>query len=102
MTQNAIWDSEGNVLYYWHDHDKGIHFQIEYFADPANSIENDTEVQFILPKSEFIKVYEKFEIDTALDIHQALNAISASGRGEEFCEAIDVSIQVVDRFVWVN
>lgn len=102
MTQNAIWDSNGNVLYYWHDHDKGIHFQIEYYADPAGVITDDTEVQFILPRSEYSKVYESFEIDPELDIHQALNAISASGRGEEFCIALDDHIKVVDRFVWIS
>jgi hypothetical protein len=102
MTQNAIWDSEGHVLYYWHDHNKGIHFQIEYYADPDGIIQNDTEVQFIMPTSEFAKVYEFFEIDPELDIHQALNVISASGRGEDFCSELEKRIEIVDRFVWVS
>lgn len=102
MTKDAIWDCHGNVLYYWHDHDKGIHFQIEYYADPSGVIKDDTEVQFILPISEYPKVYASFEIDPELDIHQALNVISATGRGEDFCTELDDNIQVVDRFVWIT
>jgi len=47
-------------------------------------------------------VYQFFEIEPELDIHQALNMISASGRGEDFCSELDRRIEVVDRFVWVN
>lgn len=100
MKQQELLNEEYEVLYYWDVVEKGVHFEYESFGGSDGSM--DVETQFIMPTSEFHKVYEMFDVDLSLDIAQAIHQISSSGRGEEFSDALGVEIVVVDKFVWMS
>jgi hypothetical protein len=99
MKQEELLNKEFEVLYYWDLVEKGVHFEYESYAGTAGGM--DVETQFIMPTSEFHKVYEIFDIDTALDIAQAIHLISSSERGEELYDALGTEIDVIDKFVWM-
>jgi hypothetical protein len=43
-----------------------------------------------------------FGIAADVDIKDALNEISGTGLAKEFCDALNSTIKVVDKFVWMN
>jgi len=100
MKQQELLGEAYEVLYYWDVVEKGVHFEYESYAGSGG--EMDVETQFIMPISEFHKVYELFDIDIALDIAEAIHLISDSQRGEELYDALGTDIAVVDKFVWMN
>lgn len=102
MSQRELLDDEGEVIYYWDVADVGVHFEIEIFGDPGSEFSMDSELQFTVPKSEFPKIYAMFEIDPVNEIDDAIQEISDSGRGLELSQAFEDSIQVMDKFVWMN
>ena len=98
--QQELLDEEYGVLYYWDEVEKGVHFEFESYASGDGGM--DVETQFIMPTSEFHKVYELFDIDPSLGISQAINLISESQRGEELADALGTEIGLVDKFVWMS
>lgn len=102
MKQQELLNEEHEVLYFWDITEQGVHFEYESVGRPGSAFSMDTEIQFTMPISEFHKVYEMFGIDTSLDIAQAILAISGSGRGEAFYDALGTEIEVIDKFVWMN
>ena len=100
MTQQELLNEEYEVLYYWDVVEKGVHFEYESYAGADGGM--DVETQFIMPVSEFPKVYELFDIDIALDISEAIHLISDSQRGEELYDALGTEIGLVDNFVFMN
>jgi hypothetical protein len=100
MTQQELLNEEYEVLYYWDVVEKGVHFEFESYAGDDGGM--DVETQFIMPTSEFHKVYQLFDIDTSLDIAEAIQLISDSQRGEELYDALGTEIGLVDKFVFMN
>jgi len=100
MKQQELLGEDYEVLYYWDVVEKGVHFEYESYA--GGDGEMDVETQFIMPTSEFHKVYELFDIDIALDIAEAIHLISDSQRGEELYDALGAEIAVIDKFVFMN
>jgi hypothetical protein len=62
----------------------------------------DMEVQFVMPESEYLKMKEMFGIESDVDIEDAINEISGTEFAEELCDALNSTIKVVDRFVWMD
>jgi hypothetical protein len=100
MKQQELLGEDYGVLYYWDVVEKGVHFEFESYAGDDGGM--DVETQFIMPTSEFHKVYELFDIDTSLDIAEAIQLISDSQRGEELYDALGTEIGLVDKFVFMN
>lgn len=100
MNQQELLNAECEVLYYWDVVEKGVHFEYESFAGSDGGM--DVETQFIMPTSEFHKVYELFDIDVSLDIAEAIHKISNSQRGEQLYDALGIEIEVIDKFVFMN
>ena len=100
MKQQELLNEEYEVLYYWDVVEKGVHFEYESFAGSDGGM--DVETQFIMPTSEFHKVYELFDIDASLDIAEAIHKISNSQRGEQLYDALGIEIEVIDKFVSMN
>lgn len=102
MKQQELISADNEVLYFWDITEKGVHFEYESIGRPGSAFSMDSEIQFTMPISEFHKVYEMFDINTSLDIAQAILEISGSGRGEAFYDALGTEIEVIDKFVWMN
>ena len=102
MKQQELLSADNEVLYFWDITEKGVHFEYESLGTPGSAFSMDSEIQFTMPISEFHKVYEMFSISTSLDIAEAIHAISGSGRGEAFYDALGTEIEVIDKFVWMN
>jgi len=100
MTQQELLGEDYGVLYYWDVVEKGVHFEYESYAGADGGM--DVETQFIMPVSEFHKVYQLFDIDASLDIAEAIQLISDSQRGEELYDALGTEIGLVDKFVFMN
>lgn len=100
MTENVLKDSEGRPLYYWNAVDNGIRFEFEYYARDAD--EGDLEISFTMPRSEYHKVYEKYEIAESVPMEEAIAQISDSGRGAQLQKDLMESIERVDPFSWLS
>ena len=102
MSQSELLDDEGEVIYYWDVTDVGVHFEIETYGIPGSEFSMDTEVQFTVPESEFVKIYELFKLDPADGIASAIQEISDTGRGLELWDALEHEIKVIDKSVWMS
>jgi hypothetical protein len=102
VKQNELLNEAGEVLYYWDVTDKGVHFEFESSGIPGTAFSMDMEVQFVMPESEYLKMKEMFGIESDVDIEDAINEISGTEFAEELCDALNSTITVVDRFVWMN
>ena len=102
MNKGTLRNANGEPLYYWSVNDKGIHFQFEFRPESDDPSDADMEVQFIMPHSEYYKVYEQFEIDATTPMENAIAIISDSGRGDQLVEALNEQIEVEDKFLWMN
>jgi hypothetical protein len=102
VKQNELLNEEGEVLYYWDVTEKGVHFEFESSGVPGTAFSMDMEVQFVMPESEYLKMKEMLGIAPDVDIEDAINEISGTESAEELCDALNSTIAVVDRFVWMN
>ena len=102
IKQNVLLSEEGMELYYWDVSEKGVHFEFESSGTPGTAFSMDMEVQFVMPESEYSVMKEMFGIEADLEIEDAINQISGTEFAEEFCDALNSTIKVVDRFVWMN
>jgi hypothetical protein len=102
VKQNELLSEDGEVLYYWDVTEKGIHFEFESSGVPGTAFSMDMEVQLVMPESEFPTMKAMFGIAADVDIEDALNEISGTGFAEEFYDALNSTIKVVDKFVWMN
>ncbi len=102
VKQNELLSEDGEVLYYWDVTEKGIHFEFESSGVPGSAFSMDMEVQFVMPESEYPTMKAMFGIEADVDIEDALNEISGTEFAEEFCDALNSTIKVVDKFVWMN
>ena len=102
VKQNELLSEDGEVLYYWDATDKGVHFEFESSGVPGTAFSMDMEVQLVMPESEYSTMKAMFGIEADVDIEDAINEISGTEFAEEFCDALNSTIKVVDRFVWMN
>jgi hypothetical protein len=102
VKQNELLNEEGAVLYYWDVTEKGVHFEFESSGVPGTAFSMDMEVQFVMPESEYLKMKEMFGIEADVDIEDAINEISGTEFAEKLCDALNSTITVVDRNVWIN
>lgn len=102
MDHGRLRSASGEILYHWDVNDKGIHFQYEFRPEPDDPIDMDMEVQFIMPHDQYYKVYEQFELDATTPMENAIQMISDSGRGQDLVDALNGSIEVIDKFVWMS
>jgi hypothetical protein len=98
--QHIIRDAAGVPIYYWQVIDSGIRFNFEYFAEPDTIFNEDLEVIFTMPTSEFIKIYKKFGIDLKVPMPELIQYLSDTGKGEELVEELVENIKQTDRFTW--
>jgi len=98
--QHIIRDASGVPIYYWHVIASGIRFEFEYFAEPNTIFDEDLEVKFTMPASEFTKIYKKFGIDPKVPMPELIQYLSDTGKGEELVEELLGNIEQTDRFSW--
>lgn len=82
--------------------DAGVHFEFESSGVPGTAFSMDMEIQFVVPESEYGNLKELFDIADDVDIEDAIEQLSGSERAEEFCDALNTTIKVVDRLVWMS
>jgi hypothetical protein len=102
VKQNELLNEEGEVLYYWDVTENGVLFEFESSGVPGTAFSMDVEVQFVMPESEYLKVKEMFRIAADVEIEDVLEQVSGTEFAEEFRDALNSTIKVVDRFVWMN
>ena len=100
MAHKELVDSHGMVMYFYQPVAEGIQFEIE-FDTPGNA-PGDVEIIFTVPPREYVKIYEKYEIDSSLPIEIAIALISDQGRGGELAEDLRSHIERINEFSWVS
>lgn len=100
MSHKELTDAHGKVLYFYQPVAEGMQFEIE-FETPGND-SGDVEVIFVVPLSEYPKIYSRYEIDTDLPIETAIALISDLGRGEEFHDDLLHYFERINQFSWVS
>jgi hypothetical protein len=83
MTNNTIVGDDGNPILYASLTSEGkLRLQFEYFARDDN--EGDYEFNHTVEPVEFLKIAQRFGLDSATPILENIKQISAIGRGQEF------------------
>ena len=64
--------------------------------------EGDVEIIFVVPPREYIKIYDKYELDPSIPIETAIALISDLGRGGELSSDLSENIECINKFVWMS
>ena len=100
MAHKELVDAHGKVMYFYQPVAEGIQFEIE-FETPGNN-EGDVEIIFVVPPREYVKIYDKYEIDSSIPIEVAIALISDLGRGGELADDLHDKIERINQFSWVS
>jgi hypothetical protein len=100
MSHAKLTDAHGNTLYFYQPVAEGIQFEVE-FETPGNN-EGDVEIIFVVPPREYIKIYDKYELDPSIPIERAIALISDLGRGAELATDLAENIERINQFSWIS
>ena len=100
MNHEKLTDAQGNTMYFYQPVAEGLQFEVE-FETPGNN-DGDVEIIFVVPPREYIKIYDKYEIDSSIPIERAIALISGLGRGSELAHDLTTDIERINTFSWVS
>lgn len=100
MSKKELRDATGEVLYYFQPVAEGLQFEVE-FETPGNN-DGDVEIIFVIPPREYIKIYDKYEIDPSFPIEHAIAMISDLGRGAELAHDLSSELERINEFSWIS
>ena len=91
---------DGEPIYHLTRWENEVHFTFQYFAPPGCNLPG-LEVDFDVAAANIPDIFRRYGVDPSLDFIEGFEAISNSGRGNEFNKAItDGLIPIENLHYW--